>query len=310
MAVGRRNRPMTVTVAGQEHVAQTRRAPNTGLAWRHSLVGIALLLMAAYMIMPLAWLVFASTKSNQTLYSTPGFWFGPNIRFLDNVHWLLTYQDGIFVRWAINSVVYAVVAATLSTLLSTMAGFVFAKYHFVGKRVIFTVILGSLMVPSAALVIPIFLFVKALGLINTYAGVIVPLLVSPFGVYFMRTYIGGTVSDELLDAARVDGASELLLFRRIVLRIVTPGLITLFLLTFVGVWNNFFLPLVILSDDHLFPLTLGLAVWNSTAATPGVGQPLYPLVIIGALFSITPLVVLFLYLRRYIINGLMLGSLK
>lgn len=301
---------MAVKVAPRQRATPTRRAVVVGMAWRRSLAGIVLLLVAVYMIMPLAWLVFASTKGNQTLYSTPGFWFGPHIQFLTNVHWLLTYQDSIFVRWAINSVIYGVVAASLSTLLSTMAGFVFAKYHFVGKRVIFAIILGSLMVPPAALVIPIFLFVKALGLINTYAGVIVPLLASPFGVYFMRTYIGGTVPDELLDAARVDGASELLLFWRIVLRIVTPGLITLFLITFVGVWNNFFLPLVILSDDHLFPVTLGLAVWNSTASNPASGQPLYPLVITGALFSIAPLIALFLYLRRYIISGIMLGSLK
>ena len=300
---------MAVKVA-RHRLAGTRRAVDVGPAWQRSVVGIALLLMAVYMIMPLAWLVFASTKGNQTLYSTPGFWFGPNIQFLANVHWLLTYQDSIFVRWALNSVIYAVVTATLSTLLSTMAGFVFAKYHFVGKRPLFMIILGSLMVPSAALVIPAFLFVKALGLINTYAGFIVPLLANPFGVYFMRTYMGGTVSDELLDAARVDGASEPLLFRVIVLRVVTPGLITLFLITFVGVWNNFFWPLVILSDDHLFPLTLGLAVWNSTATNAGSGQPLYPLVITGALFSIAPLIVLFLYLRRYIISGLMLGSLK
>ena len=300
---------MAVKVA-RHRLVGARRAVEVGLAWQRSIVGIALLLMAVYMIMPLAWLVVASTKGNQTLYSTPGFWFGPNIQFLANVHWLLTYQDSIFVRWALNSVIYAVVTATLSTLLSTLAGFVFAKYHFLGKRALFMIILGSLMVPPAALVIPVFLFVKALGLINTYAGVIVPLLANPFGVYFMRTYMGGTVSDELLDAARVDGASEPLLFRVIVLRVVTPGLITLFLITFVGVWNNFFLPLVILSDDHLFPLTLGLAVWNSTATSAGTGQPLYPLVITGALFSIAPLIVLFLYLRRYIISGLMLGSLK
>lgn len=280
------------------------------LAWQRRLVGIALLLMAVYMLMPLAWLVVASTKGNQTLYATPGFWFGPHIQFLDNVSWLLTYQDGIFPRWAINSVIYAVVTASLSTLLSTMAGFVFAKYDFVGKRAIFMLILGSLMVPSAALVLPIFLFVKVLGLINTYAGVIVPLLANPFGVYFMRTYIGGAIPDDLLDAARVDGATELRLFTQIVLRIVAPGLFTLFLLTFVGVWNNFLLPLVILSDDHLFPLTLGLAVWNSTANNAGSGQPLYPLVITGSLFSILPLIVLFLYVRRYIISGIMLGSLK
>ena len=295
--------------AGDRAVIQ-RRAAMRSLAWQRRLVGSALLLMAVYMLMPLAWLVVASTKGNQTLYATPGFWFGPRIQLLDNVSWLLTYQDGIFPRWAINSVIYAVVTASLSTLLSTMAGFVFAKYDFVGKRAIFVLILGSLMVPSAALVLPIFLVVKELGLINTYAGVIVPLLANPFGVYFMRTYIGGAIPDELLDAARVDGATELRLFTRIILRVVAPGLFTLFLLTFVGVWNNFLLPLVILSDDHLFPLTLGLAVWNSTAHTTGSGQPLYPLVITGALFSILPLIVLFLYVRRYIISGIMLGSLR
>jgi multiple sugar transport system permease protein len=276
----------------------------------HGGVGLALLLMAAYTLLPLVWLVFASTKGNQTLYSTPGFWFAPTNEFFTNVHWLLSYDGGIFVRWVLNSILYATVTASLATLIAAMAGFAFAKYDFLGKRVIFTLILGSLMVPSAALVIPTFLFVKALGLIDTYAGVIIPLLVSPFGVYFMRVYIAGTVPDELLDAGRIDGASEVALFRAVVLRVITPGLITLFLISFVGIWNNFFLPLVVLSDEHLFPLTLGLALWNSTATNAASGQPLYPLVITGALFSIVPLIVLFLYLRRYIMTGLFLGSLK
>lgn len=279
------------------------------LAWQRRLVGSALLMMAGYMLLPLAWLVVASTKGNQTLYTTPGFWFGPHLQIVDNVSWLLSYQDGIFPRWALNSVIYAVVTASLSTLLSAMAGFVFATYDFVGKRALFLLILGSLMVPTAALVLPIFLVVKVLGLINTYAGVILPLLANPFGVYFMRTYMGGAIPPELLDAARVDGATELRVFTGMVLRLVAPGLWTLFLLTFVGVWNNFLLPLVILSDDQLFPLTLGLAVWNSTANATGSGQPLYPLVITGALISIVPLIVLFLYVRRAIISGIMLGSL-
>jgi len=297
--------------------ARNRRRPITAhgvaegrLSWRYGVVGSALLLMAVYFTMPLAWLLFAFTKGNATLYSTPGFWFGPDLQIATNLHWLFTYQDNVFLRWMLNSLLYAGGIGLMSTLISSMAGFAFSQYNFPGNKVIFTIILGALMVPPAALVIPIFLFVKTLGLINTYAGVVFPLMASPFGVYFMREYMADAIPADILDAGRVDGASEYLLFRVMALRLVMPGLITLFLITFVGVWNNFFLPLVILSDPKLFPVTLGLAIWQSTANSPGTSQPLYPLVITGALFSILPLIVLFLYLQRYIVSGLTLGSYR
>jgi multiple sugar transport system permease protein len=271
----------------------------------------ALLLgMAAYIVVPLVWLLFAATKSTQTLFSSTGFWFASSNQLGYNLRWLFEYQDHVFVRWIVNSLVYASFVALLSTVVSSMAGFAFAKYSFTGKRALFYVILGALMVPQAALVIPIFLFLKNLNLIDTYAGVIIPLVANPFGVYFMRTSIAISVPEELLDSARVDGASELRIFASIVLRIVIPALITLFLIIFVGVWNNFFLPLVVLSDQNLFPVTLGLAVWQSTVNSPGSGEPLYPLVLAGSLVSIVPLIVFFLYLRRYIVSGLTLGSLK
>lgn len=301
---------MVTRAVGQSHTEVRAHTARRSGAWQRRVVGIALILMAVYITMPLFWLLFAVTKGNQTLFSTPGFWFGPDIQLAANVHWLFTYDDSIFIRWIVNSIVYALVIALVSSLVSSMAGFAFAKYCFLGRKTIFVMVLGALMVPPAALVIPIFLFVKALGLINTYAGVIVPLLANPFGVYFMRAYMAGAVPDDLLDAGRVDGASELRLFRSVVLRIVAPGLTTLFLITFVGVWNNFFFPLVILSDEKLFPLTLGLAVWNSTASRPGTGQPLYPLVLTGSVVCILPLIALFLFLRRYIVNGLTLGSMR
>ncbi|HWE61881.1 MAG TPA: carbohydrate ABC transporter permease, partial [Chloroflexota bacterium] len=160
------------------------------------------------------------------------------------------------------------------------------------------------------LAIPTYLLLSQVGLINTPLAVILPSLVNPFGVYLMRIYTEQALPDELLDAARVDGANEFRIFVSVVLRIVAPGFVTVLLFSFVGTWNNYFLPLLVLSKPDFYPLTVGLASWNSLSSGGGGSQILYSVVLTGALIAIVPLIVAFLLLQRYWQSGLAIGGVK
>jgi len=183
------------------------------------------------------------------------------------------------------------------------------------QEVIFLSVLGSLMVPLTALALPLFLIMSDINLgfahvslSKTYWAVILPSLVSPFGVYLMRIYTAGSVSDAMLHAARIDGANEVSIFFRIVLRMTTPGLITVLLFAFVGTWNNYFPPYVVLTDTNYFPLFVGLAFCNGLTTQPGANTVTYVQVITGALISVVPLVIAFLTLPRYWNNSLTLNT--
>src|SRR5947208_16141510 len=147
-----------------------------------------------------------------------------------------------------------------------IAGYVVAEFEFPGRVLLFAIILGSIMVPSTALAIPTYLLLSKIGLINTPLAIILPSLVSPFGVFLMRIYAEQAVPDELLDAARVDGAGEMRIFWSVALRILVPGFVTVLLFSFVATWNNYFLPLLVFSDPNYYPLTLGLTSWNAQAS--------------------------------------------
>ncbi|GMA62661.1 carbohydrate ABC transporter permease [Alicyclobacillus fastidiosus] len=268
------------------------------------------IVMAAYFLLPLYWLLVSMTKNTTQLFSTPMLAFPRHLNLVPNLDWLSSYQGGIFWRWVLNSVIYAVITCCGATLVSAMAGYVIAMYNFRFKRQMSFAVLGALMVPSAAMVIPVFLMIKSLGLINTYAGVILPMLFNPFGVYFMMVYIQQAMPMELIDSGRIDGANDYGIFFRIGMPLIRPGLVTLLLITFVSTWNNFFLPLVLLNNSNLYPLTLGLDIWTANLNTAGAGQPLYPLILIGAFLSILPMLILFPLLRNYIVSGIAMGSVK
>jgi multiple sugar transport system permease protein len=260
-------------------------------------------------VLPLFWLVVSSTKSNDDLFSSFGLWFAA-FHFPQNLRDVFTYDDGVYLTWLRNTAFYSVAAGVGTALVSTLAGYAFAKYRFPGRGFLFAVILGSIMIPQTALVIPIYLMLSKIGIINTPLAVILPSLVSPFAVYLMRIYAEQAVPDELLDAARVDGAGEFRIFWGVAFRILIPGFVTVLLLSFVATWNNYFLPLVVLSDQKLFPLTVGLAQWNSLASAGGGSQVVYSIVITGALVAIVPVAAAFLLLQRYWQGGLTVGGVK
>jgi len=290
-------------------------AARRGYSAVHSPVGvkvilglIGMILALVFFLLPLYWVIVSSTKNDSELFSTYGLWFAQPLHLWDNLRLLFTAQNGTFPRWILNSIFYGIAVAVGGTVVSAMTGYAFAKFRFPLRRFWFAVILGTITVPFTALVLPIYLLMHDLGLINTYWGVILPSLFNPFGIYLMRIFWTQGFPTELIEAAYMDGATDWYIFANLGLPMVRGGLATVGLFTFVGMWNNFFLPLVIISKNSLYPLTLGLSVWNS-ATESGRGLP-YSIIVSGAFLSILPLALAYLFLQRYWRSGLTAGAVK
>lgn len=279
---------------------------------RSTLAHLFLVALVIYFVLPLWWLIIASTKSTSGLFSGANGALLPDSQFslFDNLAQLFTYGGGTFVRWMGNSLLYAVAGGVGATALAILAGYGFAKYRFRGRGVAFGLLLGSVMVPTTALVIPTFVLISEVGMLNTPWAVILPAMLSPFGVYLMRIYAQDAIPNELLDAARVDGSGEIRTFFTVALPLLRPAIITVLLLSVVGTWNNYFLPLIMLSDPRLLPVTVGLGQWLAQATVGAGGQQLWNLIVVGSLVSIVPLIASFVLLQRYWQGGLSLGSLK
>jgi multiple sugar transport system permease protein len=269
-----------------------------------------LLIFTLYFLIPFFWLVISATKSQADLFGTFGLWFAPNFNLFTNLQELFTYNNGIFGRWLLNTLLYAGVGSVIGTFLAAMAGYALAKYVFRGRDLTFSIILGAILIPAATLALPLYLMMSKVGLTNTIWAVLLPSLVNPFGVYLSRIYAASAVPDELLEAARIDGANEFRTFT-IALHLMTPALVTVLLFGFVGIWTNFLLPLVMFSDPNLFPVTVGLQSWNVTGANAGANsQTIYNLIVTGALISSIPLLAGCIVLQRFWRGGLGTGSVK
>jgi multiple sugar transport system permease protein len=271
---------------------------------------IALWACAFYFLLPFLWLALASTKNDSDLFTTFGLWFGKAIVLFANLGTVFTYENGSFGTWLLNSAFYAIASALGAVILSTLAGYAFAKYRFRGGRGIFSVVLGSIMIPSTALALPTYLLFANIGITNTPWAVILPSVVNPFALYLIRVYALEAVDDNLIEAARIDGAGEFRIFWQISCRLLGPAIVTVFLLALVATWNNYFLPLIMLNQSSLYPITVGLAQWAASSNAGGGARVLFSTVITGSFVSIIPLVLSFLYLQRYWQSGLSAGSVK
>lgn len=308
----------TTTVAGDRRPPSARpadrpgrRAGSPATGPRESILSRtgAMLVMGVftlYFLTPIWWLLVASTKSRGDLTSTNALWFS-DIQLGQNLAAVFDYQGGVLLKWLGNSIMYAGGGALLATLLAGMCGYAIAKYRFPGRELLFNVVLGGVLVPATALALPLFLIFSEVNATNTFWSVFLPSIVSPFGVYLTRIFAAASVPDELLEAARLDGSGEVRTFFTVSVRLMFPALVTVFLFQFVAIWNNFFLPLIMLRDSALFPVTLGLYNWNSV-----VNQvpELRLYVLVGALVSIVPLILLFLLLQRFWRTGLGTGAIK
>jgi multiple sugar transport system permease protein len=299
----------TTTIEEATSSSEQADRPRRKRSGKNTLLTVVMLFCVAYFLMPIFWLVVASTKSNSDLFTSFGLWFS-NFSLLQNLHDVFTFQNGVFSRWMVNSLIYAFLSGFGASALATAAGYAFAKYRFPGGNAMFTVVLGAVMIPMTALAIPTYLLFAGANLTNTAWAVILPSLVSPFGVYLMRVYAADAVPDSLMEAARVDGAGEMRIFFQIVFRLLVPGSITVLLFTLVATWNNYFLPLIMLNSPELFPLTVGLAQWQAASGAGSGSQALFSTVITGSLVSVLPLMAAFLFLQRYWQSGLGTGAVK
>ncbi|MFH8405980.1 carbohydrate ABC transporter permease [Streptomyces sp. NPDC018019] len=283
------------------------RGAATQVPLRYRIITASLLTLAAvYFLTPVYWLIVSATKNSADLFGTFGFWFA-HPRPFDHLGAVLTYDHGVYVRWFANSLLYAGAGALAATLLSAAAGYALAKFPFPGREAVFNLVLAGVLIPGTALALPLYFLFSSMGLANTYWAVLVPSVVSPFGVYLCRIYAAAAVPDSLLEAARIDGAGEARIFAGLGLRLMTPALVTVFLFQFVHIWNNYFLPLVMLADSDLYPIQLGLTSWTGYADR----QPeLYQYTVGGAFLSVLPLTVLMTVLQRYWRTGLTEGSVK
>ncbi|MBC7724225.1 MAG: carbohydrate ABC transporter permease [Burkholderiaceae bacterium] len=270
------------------------------------IVTAILAVLGIYFLVPVYYVVVAATKTTADLFSTNGFLFA-NMNLIENLQLVFTFNGGIFIRWFMNSILYAGVGAVIATYLAAAGGFALAKYSFRGSNIVFGTILGGVLVPGTATALPLFLLFSSMGIANTYWAVLIPSLVSPFGLFLCRIYAKASVDDSVIESARLDGASEMRIFHTLGLRAMTPALVTVFLFQLVGIWNNFFLPLIMLADENLYPITLGLNNWRSQVDRL---PEFYQLTTGGVLVSIIPLIVAMIVLQKFWRGGLTDGAVK
>jgi multiple sugar transport system permease protein len=264
------------------------------------LLHATLVVLAAATLAPLAWMVAASFMPTGEATAVPLRWL-PSHPTLEHYRALFARMD--VGRQLANSAIVAAATTAAAVLLNGMAGYAFAKLPFPGRDRLLRVMLVALVVPGQIGMLPLFLLVRALGLVNTLAGVVVPGLASIFGIFLVRQY-ALSIPDGLLDAARVDGAGELGIFRRIALPLITPILVTLAVFTFLGTWNDFLWPLVVLSDEARYTLPVGLA----NLAGEHVQDT--ELMMAGAVVTVAPAILLFVVLQRYYLAGITGGAIK
>jgi ABC-type glycerol-3-phosphate transport system permease component len=254
----------------------------------------------AVAVAPFLYVVSTSLKDTVALFSYPPEWI-PSEPTLTNFQTLL--NDHPFLRWMLNSLIVASAVTTIKVMIDSMAGYAFAKMSFPGRDALFLIVLMTLMVPFAAILIPLFIIVRNLNLTNTYLGLILPALASPIGIFMTRQFIESLPSD-LENAARLDGCSEFQIFRRVILPLMKPGLVVLGVFTFMTQWTSYLWPLVIGTHDDMFTLTVGVQSLRSLFTVN------WGVLSAGAVLSMLPLILVFLFTQRYFIRGVSMTGLK
>jgi len=265
--------------------------------WLYLLLAVAVVVVVA----PFAWMVLGSVKTNAELRQVPPTWW-PASPTMDNYTELFARLS--FGQYFFNSTIVAVVVTAGNLLFCSMVGYALGMLEFRGRKLLFALILGTLMIPGVVTFVPLFVLVANAGLVNTLPGLFLPFLVAPFGVFLMRQYILGLPRD-LLDAARVDGAGELRIFGQVILPMLGPALATLGILTFLGSWNNFLWPLVVAQSEDKYTLPVALALYST-----GQNQTQYGLLLAGATVVVLPVLLVFLVFQRRFIQGIATTGLK
>ena len=270
---------------------------STSRGWLYVVLGVAFIAV----VTPFVWMILGSFKGQGELLRVPPTWL-PESPSLNNYRDLFSKQS--FLRYFVNSTVVAVAVTLGNLLFCSMLGYALAKLEFRGKRLVFGLVMGTLMVPGMVTFVPLFVMVANLGLVDSYPGLILPFLVTPFGVFLMRQFMI-TLPDDLLDAGRVDGAGELRIFRQIILPLCGPALATLGILSFLGSWNSFLWPLVVAQTQEHYTLPVALALFST-----GQNVTNYGLLLAGATVVVLPILIVFLIFQRRFIEGIATTGIK
>jgi len=261
---------------------------------------IFMLIMSAINLLPFLWMVGASFMKTGEASSFPPR-FIPSHFTLDQYAFL--FQRLNLNRYFINSLILAISVTLISLLVNSLAGFAFAKFNFRGKKPIFLFLLSSMIIPGQVTMLPVFLLLNKLGLLNTYFGIIFPGMASIFAIFLINQYLK-SISDSLLEAAYIDGANSFTIYWKIIIPLSKPILVTLALFTFMGTWNDFLWPLIVMTKQDMYTLPVALANLLGEHAT----EP--ELMMAGSVITILPVLFLFLFLQRYYIQGILIGGLK
>lgn len=267
----------------------------------HGPIYIVLAIIAAIWIFPFFWMILGSLKTQQEIVAIPPKLFPQHATFANFYKWFTELHFG---NYFMNSLIVSVITVLGNVVFCSMVGYALAKMDFAGKKVLFASVMITLMIPSVATFVPLFVIVSDLHLVNTYASLILPYLVQPIGVFLMRQFIGD-IPDALMEAARMDGAGELRIFAQIILPQCGPALATLSILTFLSSWNNFLWPLVAAQSTSKYTLPVALSLYST-----GQNATNYSVLLAGSVLIITPIMLLFIFLQRYFIQGVTMTGIK
>jgi multiple sugar transport system permease protein len=291
--------PETLEGSELEPISKARRSALTPRPkiWLYVVLGLGFIAM----IFPFIWMILGSFKTNAEIRANP-LGLLPEAATLDNYTQLFGRLD--FATYFTNSVVVAVSVTVGNIIFSSMVGYALAKLQFRGKKILFVLVLGTLMVPGVVTFVPLFVLTSNLGLVNSYPGLILPFLITPLGVFLMRQFISG-LPDDIIEAARIDGASEWRIFARVIMPLCGPAVATLTILTFLGSWNNFLWPLVVATSEEKYTLPVALALYSV-----GQNAAQYGLMMAGAVVVVIPVLLVFIVLQRYFVQGIALTGIK
>jgi len=261
---------------------------------------IMLALLSVIMLFPFVWMISSSLKDVTQIYQLKLF---PERPTLENYRYILFSSSTKFPQWFLNSVIVAVCTTASVLFFDSLVGYTLAKFRFPGKKIIFLLIISTLMIPTEMLVIPWYAMIRALKWVNTYWAIMFPGMISAFGVFLMRQFMS-TIPDDLIDAARVDGLGELRIFITVVLPLVAPALATLAIFNFIGNWNAFLWPLIAASKPKMFTLPVGLANFSGEAGSD------WHYIMTGAAVAMAPLILVFLVFQKQIVKGIAMTGLK
>jgi len=280
-----------------------------------TVTGVVLLAFVVFFIVPLIWLLLAMTKSGGALVRQGPFSFGSWHDLVANWDQLTSFQDHAIGQWLFNSALYSLGALALTLVISIPAGYAMALTKFRGRRTLLVVTLVVMLIPNTALVLPLFLEMNAVGLVNTALAVVLPYSFYPFGVYLAYIYFSSSIPSSLLEAARIDGAGELQVFLRIALPLATPIVALVGFFSFVQNWNNYYLPFVMLPSSGKYPVQVGLS--TLLASTPafnpssaGSESIELPALALATVVSVLPVLIIFLFSQRFLVAGLTAGGTK